>query len=279
MKRFLFVAFVLLLGSQAAFARGSMVPPEPAYRQSAEYAHEEPVYVEFLPYMVLAAAADSDADISTHIRNNQYFLESVRLTELASELYAEGDYDASYDFSEEAIRYANLSDEYISLQLKIRECDDAIAAARRSLDLAVSMNAAAKYPSEYGRAQASFNAARDFRAAERWDDAIAAANLAHAVLAVVTGETVPAQGGLPAQYMVRAWSLTRDCLWNIAGRSYVYNDPWQWKTLFEANKARMPDPNNPDLIQQGMILNIPSIGGEERQGIWDAAATYPVFSR
>jgi len=54
----------------------------------------------------------------------------------------------------------------------------------------------------------------------------------------------------------------------------VYNDPRKWKTLYEANKSKMPQPNNPDLIEPGMILDIPAIKGEVRQGSWDASKTY-----
>jgi nucleoid-associated protein YgaU len=80
---------------------------------------------------------------------------------------------------------------------------------------------------------------------------------------------------LPAQYTVRPWNTFRDCLWNIAGRPWIYGDPTQWRLLYNANKSKMPNPDNPDLIEPGMVLDIPSIKGEERQGLWDAEKTYP----
>jgi hypothetical protein len=240
------------------------------------------------------AATGSDAEIPMGIRNNKYFLESVRLTNMAEEAYEEGDYDASSLYSEEAVRYAFLSDEYVLLQLKIREADDAIAAARKRLDFAVSVNAASRYPSDYSRAQAAFTQAGALRDAESWDPAINAANSVLAALAYVDAEPprvpqqpIPVQAipvqpprptegpQLPAQYTVRPWSISKDCLWNIAGRPWVYNDPRQWKLLYEANKNRMPDPNNPDLIRPDFVLNIPSIKGETRQGMWESGKTYP----
>jgi hypothetical protein len=30
----------------------------------------------------------------------------------------------------------------------------------------------------------------------------------------------------------------------------------------------MPDPANPDLIEPGMVIDIPSIRGETREGMW-----------
>jgi tetratricopeptide (TPR) repeat protein len=82
------------------------------------------------------------------------------------------------------------------------------------------------------------------------------------------------QEPLPAHYIVRSWEETRDCFWNIAGRPGVYGDPRQWRLIYEANKSRLPDPNNPGLIEAGMILDIPALKGEIRQGTWDPAKTY-----
>ena len=228
-------------------------------------------------------AAVGDEDVPRGIRNNRYFLESVRLTNLAQQAYEEGDYDASSQYSEEAVRYAQLSDEYVRLQLKIKDTDDAIAAARRRLDYVATLNASSRFPNEYNQAQASYNEARSLRAAENWDGAIAAANRVLAALlyvdreqergtAVATGDGPPP---LPSQYTVRPWNVSKDCLWNIAGRPWVYNDPKKWKLIYDANKSRLPQPDNPDLIHPGMVLDIPSVKGENRQGMWDAGKTYP----
>jgi len=80
---------------------------------------------------------------------------------------------------------------------------------------------------------------------------------------------------LPGQYTVRPWSSTGDSLSAIAGYPWVYGDPEQWRRLYEANRSAMPDPNNPHLIIPGMILQIPSIRGETRQGMWDPNRNYP----
>ena len=224
--------------------------------------------------------AVDDSEVPRSIRNNRYFIESVRLTNLAQLSYEEGDYDTSTRYSEEAIRYAQLSDEYVRLQLKIKETDDAIAAARRRLDYAASINAASRFPAEYGRAQAAFDEARSLRAAESWDPAIDAANRVLVALAYIDNEqgadrTAEGPTSLPSQYTVRPWSVSKDCFWNIAGYPWVYNDPWKWKLLYDANKSKMPEPDNPDLINPNMVLDIPSIRGESRQGMWEAGKTYP----
>jgi hypothetical protein len=237
-----------------------------------------------LPVAVLAAAGSSDAEVPNSIRNNRYFLESLRLTNLAQQTFDEGDYDASTRYSEDAVRYALLSDEYVQLQLKIRETDNAIAAARSRLDWAASaaVNAQTRYPGEYSRAQTAYDEARTFRSAEKWDDAIAAAGRVISALAYLTGAppsqppppVTPAPTPLPAQYTVRPWNISKDCFWNISGRPWVYGDPAKWRVLYNANRAKLPQPDNPDLIHPNMILDIPSINGEIRSGMWDPSKNY-----
>jgi len=221
--------------------------------------------------LMIVTAQGTETNVSWAIRNNNYYMESLRHANLARLAYAEGDYDSSIRYSAEAIRYAGLSDAYVKMRLKMAETDRAIYAAGRRLEFAASINAASKYPEEYVEAQAAYAEARSFRAAERWDDAIDAANRVLAALAYVDGK-LPEP--LPAQYTVRTWSTFKDCFWNIAGRPWAYNDPYMWKFLYEANKTKMPDANNPDLIEPGMVLDIPSIRGEVRQGMWDPGNTY-----
>ncbi|MDR1127676.1 MAG: LysM peptidoglycan-binding domain-containing protein, partial [Treponema sp.] len=180
-------------------------------------------------------------DAPPGVRNNRYYLESLRLTNLAQESYAYGDYDASSSYADEALRYAQLSDEYVALQLKIKETDDAIAAAKTRIDWAVSVGAPRTNPEEYGKSEQAYGEAVTFRSEESWDEAIAAARRVIDFLAYITAPApaqtavpvptpapIPVPEGkpeLPARYTVRPWTSSRDCLWNIAGRSWAYGDP------------------------------------------------------
>ncbi|WP_010256027.1 LysM peptidoglycan-binding domain-containing protein [Treponema primitia] len=222
------------------------------------------------------------------VRNNRYYLESVRLTKLAQESYSYGDYDTSANYADEALRYAQLSDEYVALQLKIKETDDAIAAAKIRIDWAVSVDAPRTYPEEYGKSEQAYNEAISFRGEESWDEAIAAARRVIDFLAYITGPipapavvivpapdpAPPGKSVLPARYTVRPWASSKDCLWNIAGRSWAYGDPHKWRLIYNANKAKFPTPDNPNIIEPGMVLDIPSAQGESREGLWDADKTY-----
>ena len=104
----------------------------------------------------------------------------------------------------------------------------------------------------------------DFRSREEWEEARDSASMVIVIL-----EEIPDTPPLPAQFLVRSWNRTRDCLWNIAAMEEIYGDPWQWPFLYVANRDKLPQPGNPNLILPGMILDIPSIRGEFRRGIME----------
>jgi nucleoid-associated protein YgaU len=248
----------------------------------------------FFVLVPVFAQTTEQQNIPRSILNNEYYLRSIRLTQLAKDTYEEGDYDASADYAEQAAEYARLSDEYVSMRL----ADYAIARAHSRYTWAGQVGAAARYPSEYEEAGTYYNQALEARRAEEWVPATESAERVLSILANVQPPTpsrpepsvtdvpvitdVPAEteppgpgdGTLPAQYMVRNWRDTGDCLSAIAGWSWVYGDVYQWRILYDANKDKLPSPDNPHLIRLGMVLDIPSREGEVRQGMWDPAADY-----
>ena len=213
----------------------------------------------------LVWAQDNNFEFSDFINallNNEYLLESLRLTQLAEDTSNTGDYDKAIEYAKEAIRYARLSDEYVAQQMKIRGVADAIAAAQSRMEWADSVNAAEHYPDEYEDAQAAYDEALTARSGENWDEAIEAALRVMDILSFVPD--VPL---LAAQYLVRTWNPLKDCLWNIAAKPQVYGDPLKWTVLYNANKEKLAQPENPDLIYPGTILDIPSVNGEIRRGL------------
>jgi len=251
----LLVLSILIFSAALVFAQEEAVP-----------AQEEQPAVEIQP--------------PQSIIDNQYYLQSVRLNERAKEAYEIGDYDAAAAYAEQAAEYARLSDEYVAMRL----ADYAIARAHSRYTWAGSVGAATRFPSEYQTATAAYNEAIDARKSEDWDGATEAAHRVLAALLKVTGSggqagpggepPRPPQGALPAQYIIRQWRTTGDCFWNIAGWSWVYGDPYQWRKLYDANKDKLPDPSNPNWMEPDMILDIPSIGGEVRSGMWDPSGKY-----
>ena len=229
---------------------------------------------------------EAERVIPASLLNNQYYLQSIRLNEQAKDAFEEGNYDASASYAEQAAEYARLSDEYINMRL----AETAFARAHSRYTWAGSVGAATRYPTQYRTAGTAYNEAVAARQGEDWNKVFDSSNRVLAALADVRspeGEagsyasalppkpvqstTTPVQGALPAQYTVRQWNNTGDCFSTIAGWSWVYGDATEWRRLYDANKFKIPDPNNPHLILPGMILDIPSLHGETRSGMWEPA--------
>jgi hypothetical protein len=213
-------------------------------------------------YAAEAIVADVTTENVGTILNNQYLTESTRLLKLAEDSYAQGKYDDAIKYAQEAINNAQLSDDYIALQTKINEANDAIAAAQARLDWAQEIGVSRRYVSIYTEADTAFEEALEARSAEDWDEARDSALRVISILA-----TVPDGPIFAAQYLVKNWIPLRDCLWNIAAKPEIYEDPWQWQRIYTANRGKFPQPGNPNLVLPGTILDIPSIDGEFRDGM------------
>ena len=86
-------------------------------------------------------------------------------------------------------------------------------------------------------------------------------------------------GTYPEYYIIHDWNKTKDCFWNIAAKPFVYNDPYKWEILYNANKGVLDNASNPDVIQPEITIRIPSIAGEVRQGTYDPEIKYSVFEK
>jgi nucleoid-associated protein YgaU len=76
------------------------------------------------------------------------------------------------------------------------------------------------------------------------------------VTALSNGFMQMKRGMVPANvmYTVGTWREDRDCLWNIAKKPEIYNDPFAWPKIWRANTDQI---RNPDLIYPGQQLTIP----------------------
>ena len=195
------------------------------------------------------------------IRNNEFYLRSLQLSEQAKRAFNNGFYDGSTALAEEALHYAGLSDRYVADQL--------VKEAKRLVDLADANSMEKRNPEAYSEGKAYYESSVEAQANREWHNAIVAAIKSIEALGGFGGS-----GILPSQYTVRSWSDHKDCLWIIAGYSFIYGDPWKWRELYDANRSRLPQPNNPNVIEPGFVLDIPSIRGETRRGMWDPNANY-----
>jgi len=221
----------------------------------------------------LAIALAVTAVNAQNLAQNSFYLKSVELETAARNAFDEGEYDLAVELAAEAQKNARLSDEYVAKMLSKRAAENAIASAQARYDWAKSLNADVRFAVEYTGATTELVAAKAAYEAEDYDAAAVHAFAAEAFLADINPE-----GALPAYFLVRSLALNTDCLWRIAALPFIYNDPFQWPVLYRANKKNLPDPNNPHLILPGMVLTIPPLKGELRDGTWtDDGTEFPVF--
>jgi len=225
--------------------------------------------------LVQAAVSDTpqpmevEENLPAGVLNNPYYKESLRYKALAEEAFEYGDYDAAATYAAEALKNAQLSDEYIALQLTIKSAKDALASAKTRLEWATGIGADKTYPKQYASAQAYYDEAETALNEDRWQDSLDASKKVIDSLASVQ-QLAP----LPSRYTVRPWAQTKDCFWNISAYTFVYNDPTKWRVLYEKNKAKLRQPDNPNLIHPGLVLEIPSLYGEVRDGMWVSGRAY-----
>ena len=205
--------------------------------------------------------------------NNEYQRKSRAYSELARRAYSEGDYDASIEYSRLAEENAQKSGDDIQYMLARVEAEQAMNRARTRYTWAKNNKAEEKYPEAFKTATEALQAGNTAFGNKDFDVAVVCAKKVLDALAVVTGDE-SSFATLPAQYRIRTWRGERDCLWNIAKDKAIYDNPYLWRKLYEANKNKLPDPNNPDWVEPGIILTIPSLRGEKRDGMYDPAVTY-----
>ena len=183
--------------------------------------------------------------------SNRFQLMSRIYTEKAEKAYENGQYDLSIEYTKKAEEYAEQSRAYIQKMLERADADKQI-----------------RTEEDYIASSAKAKEAQDI--------------LRQLNLEENPKQPVIAQGDeitFPKYYVVRPWLSDKDCLWNISERPYVYADPWQWKKLYDANKSMFPDPDNPNLIIKDMILEIPPLANEKREGTFDPTKEYASIQR
>lgn len=210
---------------------------------------------------------------SVSYKNNTYQKLANEYTKKSQNALDAGEYELAEEYAKKAEENAALSQAFIKKMLAKSDADFAIKTALKKLDWAKSINAERNFPMAYSAAQKSYESAQEAYANE---DYAAASSYAKQVLEALAEvrEITP----LPQYYVVRPWADTKDCYWNISGRNYVYNNPLLWENLYQANKSNMPKPNDPNLILPGMKMEIPSITGEYREGVYNPSKSYDGYT-
>ncbi len=210
--------------------------------------------------------------IAQSYANNEYARLARQYTAQSETAFDNGEYDLSVEYAVLAEENAELSELYISEMLAKYEANTRLIYARNRVVYARGIQAEVYYPMAFETGEKALENAELAYDIENWATATLYAD---EVLAALDGikEIKP----LPEYYVVTPWATSKDCYWNISGKSFVYNNPLLWENLYQANKDGMSDPNNPDLIHPGMKMQIPSLTGEIREGVYSPSVSYDTY--
>jgi len=249
--------------------------------------------VVFLGIIALVVPAQSLLD-------NEFYKKAKDLLAQSQAELQTGDYDAAASLAAEARDNLAKSDDYVATMLFIYRANGWLSQANDRVAYAQSIKADTNYKDAYEKAVADVEAARIALDAKEYQNSIDLSKSALAFLQNIAPQAAVAEApepaapapepaapalepvaqplSLPEYYTVRLLLPLRDCFWRIAAYPFVYNNPWKWRLLYEANKSVLGDPNNPDLIEVGERFIIPSLNGENREGDYDPQNEYPALS-
>ncbi|GAB1484511.1 DUF4398 domain-containing protein [Treponema sp.] len=206
--------------------------------------------------LALIAAASLFAQNS--LFDNQNYRRSLQLQQMSKTAYDSGDYLKAAEYSAEAAELSRIARAEAEAQLLLWNSNAWKNRAGTRIAYGEKLDAATRYADVWAEAKASYALALSQFEAKSYESSIEASKKTIKLLEVlepmpkvVAAKPAPAKPvaeALPAFYVVRLLEPARDCLWRIAEYSFVYGDPWQWKVLYEANKDKMPSPDDPDLI-------------------------------
>lgn len=225
-------------------------------------------------FSVLVVALLTLSVFAVSYKNNTYQKLADEYTKKAEHALDAGQYDDAVEYSKKAEENAALSEAYIKMMMARVDAEDAINMAKNQIAWAEKIDAPNTFPMAYSSAKENLASAESSFSAEDYPKAEEYAKASIAALDGIS-EVTP----LPEFYIVRPWAETKDCYWNISGRPYVYNNPLLWENLYQANKANMPKPEDPNLIHPGMKMKIPSLTGEKRSGTYDPKKSYETYGK
>jgi nucleoid-associated protein YgaU len=209
------------------------------------------------------------------LEKNEYYKKSLEYADRSQQSLDSGAYDEAIEYAQLSQEYATRSKQYIEEMLLAYRARSAYVAAKARMDLAGRLNLRGRAAAVYDEAAAYFTSAETRFNTREYENSIPDSQKVVELLRdfeirypipAAEPSPPPPSSGLAASYEVKLIPHRRDCLWRIAEYDFVYGDPRQWPRLYEANKDKFPQPDNPHLIVPGMILTIPSIHGEQRSG-------------
>jgi len=220
------VIFIMISVLFSACAKKSPIPEANVSRLEAERSI-------FMAQSEIDEAEEAGADVA----------EPKNILEGAKSAFASQNYAKAKSEADRAGEMARKMKQEILAGIRSKEdAQAAIDRARDLIDRANALGGDTSQPDELlGRARTEFDKENYNESVELADQS---AQLAQAIIDRLEADT----------YVVGTWAADRDCLWNIAGKKNIYNDPWKWKRIYRANREKIKDP---DIIYPGQKLIIP----------------------
>jgi nucleoid-associated protein YgaU len=207
--------------------------------------------------------------IGASISENPNYKKAREMNQKAQKSYAEGDYQQAYEYAEEAKAHTAKADAYVTMLVQKNKATTLLYQASKRIEAAKAKGAASSFAKQYKQSLADMDMANKTYTAEDYTKSIEYSNR------VIDGLTVVVpRDPLPKYYRVRLIKGRRDCFWRIAEYKFIYNNPWKWNVIYDANRQKLNEPDNPNLIFPGQVLMIPSANGEYREGTYDPKKGY-----
>jgi len=215
-----------------------------------------------VPLLFIAALV-----FSQNLQDNPDYKESLRYKNLSEQALENGEYAKALEYAQLSKEYAEKSDAYITTRLAQYRANQLI---NRAAGLQGQVQRSGRFsqdPDSYSRAVALIETARALYADKKYSSSSESSRAAIAILEKFAA--LPRTGSvLPAAYVVRDIPGNEDCFWRISGYDFIYGDYGGWYPIYLANKSKLPEPDNPDLIHPGFVMKIPERSGETRSGVW-----------
>lgn len=219
--------------------------------------------------LILLLALFALSAFGQSLKDNSDYRESLRYKQLSEEALEEGEYKQAKEYAKLSVEYARKSDAYISRRLAQYRANQLLQRAETLRGQVDRSGRKALNPEVFAEASTLVATARSLYTGEQYPQSSESSRSAITLLEeTFGGARTSGTSGLPAAYLVRRLPGAEDCFWRIAGYDFVYGDTSAWKPIYEANKSKLPQPGNPDLVLPDMVMQIPSRPGENRSGVW-----------
>jgi nucleoid-associated protein YgaU len=247
------------------------------------------------------------------IKDNADYQKALEYQKMAEDSMAAGDYDKAYEYAMQAEAFSKKAGDAANALLVKYQANSLIAYLENQFSTMNKDKAQKDFADDYTNLMNDYNAAKTSYGAEDYQASLdsgkkAKDELDKLIAAMANGTTVAQATPVPEatqvpvaiateapiateppqvtsndvypKYYKVVWDpKDRDCLWKIAGYTFVFNNPFKWRLLYEVNKAKFVYPDNPRFISPEQVLEIPSIAGETREGTYDPSKKYPVIQK